>query len=375
MSDPSPAEFETTAQEMRALVEAMDWSATPLGPRETWPESLKLTLGLMLNSSFPMAVRWGPQFVLIYNDGYRPILGDKHPWALGRPAREAWSEVWPRIEAQHQAILSGASRGMFAEDFLLPVQRHGSVTENARFTLSYSPIDDATAPGGVGGVFVAAIETTDRVGAEAALRASQENLRNLLDSTGEALYAMDTEGRTTLCNQAFIRMLGFEREEDAIGRRLHDLMHHTRRDGRPYPREECPIHLAAATGEEAHVEGELFFRVDGSSLPGRILGAAAAPRQGALYGAICTFVDITDREASAQALREKSHDLEALNETLEAAGRRGGAPTGERRGGSAAVPEDGGHGPVDRRRRPRLQQSAHRGHRRPGHHPAQRPWR
>ena len=129
---------------MLGLVEAKDWSATPWGGRETWSESLRLTLDLILNSTFPMAVRWGPEFVLIYNDGYRPILGEKHPWALGQPGREAWSEVWSRIEPQHMAILSGTSHGYFAEDLLLPVQRHGRAVEDARFTLSYSPVPDPT---------------------------------------------------------------------------------------------------------------------------------------------------------------------------------------------------------------------------------------
>jgi hypothetical protein len=87
--------------EMRTRVEAKDWSSTPLGPIETWSPGLRLALDIVLSSGFPMALRWGPDFVLIYNDGYRPILGEKHPWALGLPSREAWSEVWHQIEPIH----------------------------------------------------------------------------------------------------------------------------------------------------------------------------------------------------------------------------------------------------------------------------------
>src|ERR1044072_5851571 len=76
--------------EMAARVGAYDWSRTPLGPRASWSPSLKLIVATILASQFPMAVRWGPDFVLIYNDGYIPILGDKHPQALGLPFREAW---------------------------------------------------------------------------------------------------------------------------------------------------------------------------------------------------------------------------------------------------------------------------------------------
>src|SRR5688572_13003878 len=73
--------------ELGTLIRAKDWSQTPLGPPESWPQSLKTTLGIVLNSRYPMFVFWGPELIKIYNDGYRPITGHKHPWALGRPAR------------------------------------------------------------------------------------------------------------------------------------------------------------------------------------------------------------------------------------------------------------------------------------------------
>ena len=128
------------------LVRGLDWSNTYLGPTELWSPSLRLATDVVLASAFPMALRWGPELVLLYNDAYRPILGDKHPWALGRPAREAWSEVWPQIEAAHLAILNGDTPSMFAEDMLLRIQRHGGVSEDGRFTLGYSPVVDPTAP-------------------------------------------------------------------------------------------------------------------------------------------------------------------------------------------------------------------------------------
>src|SRR5436190_11316784 len=83
--------------ELGALIRAKDWSRTPLGPPEAWPQSLKTTLGIVLNSRYPMFVFWGPELIKIYNDGYRPITGHKHPWALGRPAREVWPEIWSDI--------------------------------------------------------------------------------------------------------------------------------------------------------------------------------------------------------------------------------------------------------------------------------------
>src|ERR1700685_420509 len=165
---------------MSALIRAKDWSKTALGPADSWPPSLTLGVNVMLASGFPMAVRWGPEFVMIYNDGYRPILGDKHPWALGLPFREVWPEVQTQLRPLHEAILAGKHSAFFAEDLLLKIQRHGAKWENARFTISYSPVPDAAAPTGVGGVLITAVETTNRVLAEEALRASEERYRSAM---------------------------------------------------------------------------------------------------------------------------------------------------------------------------------------------------
>ncbi len=88
---------------------------------------------------------------MIYNDGYRPILGDKHPRALGLPFREVWPEVQTELAPLHESILSGERSAFFAEDFPLRIQRQGSRWEDAHFTISYSPIPDASAPSGVAG--------------------------------------------------------------------------------------------------------------------------------------------------------------------------------------------------------------------------------
>jgi PAS domain S-box-containing protein len=303
---------------MPAVVEGMDWAATPLGARASWSPCLKQVVDLILASAFPMALRWGPDFVLVYNDGYRPILGDKHPWALGRPAREAWAEVWGEIEPAHRAILGGGTPAIFTEDILLRIQRRGSVWEDARFTLGYSPVPDPSAPTGVGGILVTAVETTGRVAAEMArdhaelaLRESRGFLTDLLKSSGEAFYAVDREGATTLCNQSFLRQLGFEREEDVIGRKLHDVIHHTHPDGSPYPKEDCPIYRCAAIGEPAHIDDERFYRLDGASFP---VEYRVDPvfREGRHEGAICTFIDITERLAAQAELARREAEFRVL---------------------------------------------------------------
>ncbi|MFZ0424402.1 MAG: HWE histidine kinase domain-containing protein [Xanthobacteraceae bacterium] len=165
---------------MSALIAAKDWSKTVLGPADKWTTSLKLVVSMVLASGFPMAVRWGPDFAMIYNDGYRPILGDKHPWALGLPFRKVWPEVQTTLAPLHEAILGGTRGAFFAEDLLLRIQRRADQWEDARFTISYSPVPDASAPTGVGGVLITAVETTNRVRTEEALRASEERYRSAM---------------------------------------------------------------------------------------------------------------------------------------------------------------------------------------------------
>jgi PAS domain S-box-containing protein len=310
------------AAKMSELIRAKDWSKTVLGPPESWPPSLSLLVSVMLASGFPMAVRWGPEFVMIYNDGYAPILGDKHPWGLGLPFAEVWPEVQATLRPLHEAILTGTRGAFFAEDLLLRIQRHGSEWENARFTISYSPIPDPSSPTGVGGVHITAVETTDRVRTEEALRASEKTLREreaelrlVLDSATEGFYCVDTGGTTTKCNAAFLRMLGFEREEDAIGRKLHDVIHHTHSDGTRYPKVECPIHRVALHGGFAHNDSDLFFRLDGSSFPVEYW-VSAITRDSEVQGAVCTFIDITERRRSQEQqkllLRELNHRVKNL---------------------------------------------------------------
>ena len=132
--------------------------------------------------------------------------------------------------------------------------------------------------------------------------------------TAEAFYAVDREGVTTLCNEAFVRMLGFVGKEEVIGRKLHGLIHHSHPSGSPYPADECPIYQAASSGRSAFVTDELFFRVDGSSFP---VEYRAEPifRNGVLEGAICTFSDISERVTAQATLTEQARLLETLNRT------------------------------------------------------------
>ncbi len=144
--------------EMGRRMRAHDWASSPLGPPEGWPQSLRTALSLMLNSRHPMFIAWGPELAFIYNDGYAPILGNKHPDALGRPFREIWAEIWQDILPLVDRALSGVAT--WSEDLHLVMLRNG-FPEDTWYTFSYSPVRDES--GGVGGMFCACTETTSRV--------------------------------------------------------------------------------------------------------------------------------------------------------------------------------------------------------------------
>src|ERR1700704_2179993 len=121
--------------EMGKLIAAMDWSKTPLGPIESWPQSLRTTVSLCLASNFPISIAWGPNHVQIYNDGYWPICGAKHPHSMGQDFRECWASPWPVIGAAYERALGGETS--FLEDQRMFLDRNGYLEETF-FTFSFS---------------------------------------------------------------------------------------------------------------------------------------------------------------------------------------------------------------------------------------------
>ncbi len=163
--------------ELRELISTKVWSGTDLGPIESWPQSLRTTVGTILGNKIGMYVAWGKNFTQIYNDAYRPILGTtKHPQALGGSAAETFEESWHIIGPLFEKVMAGETVGQ--EDWHLPLNRHGHL-EDCYFTYSYSPILEDS--GSVAGVLVTVIETTERVLFEkdrARLETEAENSRN-----------------------------------------------------------------------------------------------------------------------------------------------------------------------------------------------------
>jgi signal transduction histidine kinase/DNA-binding response OmpR family regulator len=145
---------------MRAVYDQVDWSATPLGPPDKWPGLLRLVVDLCLDSEFPVQISWGPDLLVLYNHAYIPLLGaEKHPWALGRPAREVGPDLWPASE-QHSREVIKTGRAYHSDDQPLIIDRHG-YPEEAYFTFSLSAIRDVD--GEIVGLFNAITETTQHI--------------------------------------------------------------------------------------------------------------------------------------------------------------------------------------------------------------------
>jgi PAS domain S-box-containing protein len=169
---PTSADFLAGGGEMGALMRAYDWRASPLGTPETWPQSLRTAVRILLNTNHPMFIWWGPKLIQFYNDAYRQTMGpERHPGALGQGGRECWAEIWDIIGPQIEQVMGGGG-ATWHENQLVPVTRHGRL-EQVYWTYGFSPIDKDD---GIGGVLVVCRDVTKEYLAAAALREREAEL-------------------------------------------------------------------------------------------------------------------------------------------------------------------------------------------------------
>jgi signal transduction histidine kinase/ActR/RegA family two-component response regulator len=181
--------FLAEGSSVSAALRNHDWSASPLGKPESWTSGLRTTVGLILSAKAQIVLFWGPDFIALYNDAYAPTIGDKHPRAIGRPARENWAELWDDLGP----LLSGVrntGKTFFAKDRPFYIERQG-YGETVYFDVSYSAVPDAD--GSIAGVLCIVSETTERVRAEAALRESEAKLRELNETLEQRIIERTRE--------------------------------------------------------------------------------------------------------------------------------------------------------------------------------------
>ncbi|MET0592747.1 MAG: ATP-binding protein [Polyangiaceae bacterium] len=173
----APGDWLVGGGEMAKCIKAKDWSNTPLGPIESWPQSLRTVVSLAQASNSPISLAWGEGHVQIYNDGYWPICGDKHPTSMGQDFRECWASAFPVIGEAYETAWSGKSA--YLEKMRMFLDRYGFL-EETWFTFSFSPITDES--GGIGGLFHPVTEMTDQMLSERRTR----SLRDLSIRAGKA---------------------------------------------------------------------------------------------------------------------------------------------------------------------------------------------
>lgn len=309
---PSGLPFLRGGGEMGERIRAFDFTATPLGAPEQWPSSLRTAVSLCLNSSLPSAIYWGPEFVLLYNDAWAPIAGEKHPWALGRPGHAVWADIWHVIEPQLARVLK-TGEGFATLDQMLPMLRGGRV-QQTRWDYSFSPILDETS-GAALGIFNQGNETTARLLAERALRASEERLEYALGASNSiGTWDWDIPNDRVTADARFARLYGVDVEKAKVGApiaeffngihpddadRATETIQHAMLSGEPFSAE---YRLIDAGGEIRWVvaQGRCTLASDGTPL--RFPGVS---------------FDITDRKRSEEALRESEERFQAIVNSID----------------------------------------------------------
>ncbi|GAC1477988.1 MAG: hypothetical protein NVS1B4_21390 [Gemmatimonadaceae bacterium] len=325
--------------EMRSLCRALDWSATPLGPVEQWPLSLRTVVATLLASRHAMFLFWGPELVQIYNDAYRLSLaeGGRHPRALGMRGADFWTEIWDIIGPQIAQVMAGGE-ATWHEDHLVPIHRNGRI-EEVYWTYSYGPAfgDD----GQVAGVLVVCQETTARVLTARRLEVLNRELaedRSRLAAAFQQAPSFLAVVRGTppvfeFVNDAYYQLVG---HRELLGRPVFDAIPEAREQGFEAILEGVVDTGQPFVGREVSV---MLSRTAGAALEERIVDFVYFPlveADGTRSGAIAHGVDVTDHvrarrdverllaesysaRAEADAARERIAGLQALTAALSTA--------------------------------------------------------
>jgi PAS domain S-box-containing protein len=294
-------EFIQGGGEMGALMRAHDWTATSLGPPETWPQPLRTTVRLLLNTVHPMYIWWGPELLCFYNDAYRRLIGsERHPASLGRPAREVWEEIWTIIGPQIAVVMAGGG-ATWQKNALIPITRDGRL-DDVYWTYSYSPINDESAAAGVGGVLVICSETTEQVEGARRIADERERLTELFEQTPSFTALLrGAEHRIELANPGIVRLLG---QRDVVGRTVVEAL--------PFAAAEDQIELlnqVHRSGETRTANGVKFSgqNAAGGTTRERYIDFVYQPIKdgaGAVTGILVQGTDVTSRVLTEAALRE-----------------------------------------------------------------------
>lgn len=283
--------------EMADRTRAFDWSRTPVGPVDHWPEALLITVNTLLSSRHPMFLWWGKDLIQFYNDAYRAsIREDKHPRALGQRGRDCWPEIWSIIGPQIDGVMT-RGEATWHENQLVPIFRNGRL-EDVYWTYGYSPVRDSH--GAIAGTLVVCTETTGSVVARAQLQQERERLADLFQQA-PAFFALlrGPNHIFEMINPPYQELIGDrgvvgksvrEAVPEAEGQGFLTLLDSVYRTGTPFIGRSTPIQLA---------------RGGSATLEMRYLDFVYQPRRepdGSTSGIIVLGVDVTESRRAEQAL-------------------------------------------------------------------------
>lgn len=245
--DKAAPDWLVSGGELGDLIRAADWSSTSLGPRSSWPQSLRTAVSLVVENPFPMILLWAAELITLYNDACRIIFGSRHPSALGLPAHKVWPDAWPSTEPILSRVMN-RGESIFRKDAHYHLNRYGK-SEDAYFTLSDSPV--RTEDGNVGGVLITLQETTAEV--------QRNRLMRELQQAPDGIFISDTAGRYIDVNEAGCRLLRCSREE-ILGKTVFDFIH----EERAAEMQQLLLQLRA---QSIHRFEWTLHRRDGSAVP------------------------------------------------------------------------------------------------------------
>ncbi|MGC4039829.1 MAG: PAS domain-containing protein [Flavobacterium sp.] len=302
-------QFLSGGGEMGRLIREKDWGKTTLGTPDTWPQNLRITLSILLNSKFPMFVFWGPELICFYNDAYRPSLGNegKHPAVLGGRGEDHWKEIWNDIQPIIENVLVKGQSNL-NEDMLLPIFRNGKI-EDVYWTFSYSPIfDEAGKPEGI---FVTVFETTEKVNAFRQLDDSSKKLLNNLMQLPIGLTVLRGKDYVAeMANEAYLQLVD-RKESDFVNKPLFEslpevkgtvqhLLDNVMKTGVPFHGNEVPVPLM-----RNGILGTFYFDFVYHPLRNE---------NNEIDGIIVTVTEVTDQTTSRKKLEEAEQKVRALVE-------------------------------------------------------------
>lgn len=248
------ATFLAGGGEMGSRIRSLDWASTPLGPQERWPQSLKTSLSICLNSSVVSALYWGSEFRVLYNDAYSPALAERHPSALGQPLGAVWSEIWHVLGPQlEQVITSG--QGFAIRRQRLKMERLGR-TEETFWDYSFAPIRGEN--GDVVGVFVTALDVSESVLTERRLSSVAERQRAMFQRMPgfvallqgpDHVYEYVNEAYAAIIPRPLIGLTVAQVLPELTGQGYFEALDEAYRTGEPFKANAMPLRLSDSATE------------------------------------------------------------------------------------------------------------------------------